>query len=492
MIDKALLKAWQKDIVKFVDDAVYIPTPKGIQKLRLWDYQKEILREATSLKDGKPSYRVIALSMPKRNGKTMLGSLILTWKFITTFNCQGVVCSNSYSQAQNILFDTFKDFIRCSPILLELVKVENIYEDKILLPETKSKVVCLSAKLQTSFGYPITIGVVDEIHASEDNGEGLFQVLASQCADRDGQIILPSQASSKINVLYRLYQISKEDESIYFYYTQKNLSPLITDSFLLSRQKQMLPSQFRAYHRNEWSEGGEGLFTEEQVIGCLDKDFSLVGMEGYVLGSGLDRALAFSKNADRTVLTFLAKGLVNEKEIFYVVDSRVIKFSDADSIKGALVEARQNYGLENLVSDVYQSADLHCWALSQGFKSEMLHLSREQQLPMFNLLYRIINEGRLKFSPDFTLLKDELETFSVDSSTNPPKFGGHPHDDAVYSLALALWSLRELEPSWTDFGEILKNLKESPDRIMIGRYSRPDRDSEDREFLSPPNTTTDD
>ncbi|MDP3786882.1 MAG: terminase large subunit, partial [Candidatus Omnitrophota bacterium] len=488
MIDRELLKAWQKDIVEFIEDTVWIPTPKGIQKLHLWDYQKEILKEATSLKDGKPSYRVLCLSMPKRNGKTMLGSLILTWKFITTFNCQGVVCSNSYTQAQNVLFDTFKDFIRCSPVLLELVKAENIFEDKILLPETKSKVVCLSAKLQTSFGYPITIGVVDEIHASEDNGEGLFQVLASQCADRDGQIILPSQASSKTNVLYRLYQGSKEDESVYFYYTQKNLSPLIAESFLISRQKQMLPSQFRAYHRNEWSEGGESLFNEEQILKCLDKEFSLSDLSGYVLGAGLDRALAFSKNADRTVLTFLAKGLREEKEVFYVVDSKIITFSDADSIKSALVEARQSYGLENVVSDVYQSADLHSWALSQGFKSELLHLSREAQMPIFNLLYRIIDEGRLKFSPDFELLKKELEVFSVDTSMNPPKFGGQPHDDAVYSLALALWSMRELEPAWTDFGEIIKSVNESPDRIMMEQFGRRNDDFKDRDFLNPLST----
>lgn len=245
----------------------------------------------------------------------------------------------------------------------------------------------------------------------------------------------------------------------------------------------MLPNQFRAYHRNEWQEGGESLFTEEQILKCLDEEFSLKNLDGYVLGAGLDRALAFSKNADKTILTFLAKGLCAGKEIFYVVDSKVIRFSDANSIKSALIEARQDYGLKNLCFDIYQTSDLYAWALTEGFKSELLHLTREQQLPMFNLLYRIIDEGRLKFNPEFELLKKELEIFSVDTSVNPPKFSGQPHDDAVYSLALAFWSLRESEPVQTNFDEIVKNIKESPDRISFAEFGF---GNADREYLRPP------
>ena len=489
MINKTALRGWQGDINRFIEDTVWIPSPQGVKKLHLWDWQVEILREATAKKGNRNKYKIICISLPKRNGKSLLGALILTWKFCCFYNTQGVVCSNSYSQAQSVIFDVFKDIIRCSPLLLKLVGAENILENQVILPATKSKIICLSAKIQTSFGYPITIGIVDEIHASEDNGDGLFQVLASQTADRDGQILLPSQASSKINVLYRLYQIAEEDKSIYFYYSQKNLSPLVSEDFLKSRQKQMIPSQFRAYHRNEWSEGGESLFTEEQILKCLDREFSLENLDGYVFGSGLDRALAFSKNADKTVLTFLAKGLCADKETFYVIDSKIIKFSDADSIKSALRQARGNYGLKNICSDIYQTADLHSWALTEGFKSELLHLSREAQMPMFNLLYRIINEGRLKFSPDFDLLRKELEVFSVDTSVTPPKFGGQPHDDAVYSLGLALWSLRELEPAQTNLSEVIKSIKESPDRITAEHYGRDD--FSDREFLSPPSENWD-
>jgi hypothetical protein len=143
--------------------------------------------------------------------------------------------------------------------------------------------------------------------------------------------------------------------------------------------------------------------------------------------------------------------------------------------------------LKNICSDIYQTADLHSWALTEGFKSELLHLSREAQMPMFNLLYRIIDEGRLKFSPDFDLLKKELQIFSVDSSMNPPKFGGQPHDDAVYSLALALWSLRELEPAQTNLSEVRKDIESSPDRITSKYYDGRDRDDfSDREYLTPP------
>lgn len=79
--------------------------------------------------------------------------------------------------------------------------------------------------------------------------------------------------------------------------------------------------------------------------------------------------------------------------------------------------------------------------------------SRKSQYQAFTLLATAAAEGRLHIDPRFTRLIDELKTFEIVQdgketvgSEALPKFGHArgKHDDAVYSLAWAMFATREI------------------------------------------------
>lgn len=461
MASKSQLQVWRKDIVKWANDNVYIPSKTGPKKLKLWPYQVEILRECTKVrKNGKNRYSTIAFCFPKRNGKTFLAALILAWKFCLFYDIQAVVASNSREQAASVLFDTFKDMIRMSPRLLELVGADNILDKEVTVPGTHSKVVVLSSSRATAFGYGIDVGAVDEIHATAtEDGRGLYDILSSQTGDRDGQILLPSQVSSKLNVLYELYRLAEsgEDKSVYFKHIHdEQPSPLVTDEWIETRKKQLLPQQFNAYHLNEWGDALDTLFPEAKVKACFEESCSLPVpaktlrewekkyKTRFVIGAGLDKALGYSKHADRTIWSVIAKGNIDGQERYFLIDQKWIKLSDSGSIRSCIKETDETYHLLNAIFEVYQCADLYYWAGSQNIPCELLHPTQGVQTSAFTNLYQIVNEERLKLPKNTPFLENELLRFQVDTTKNVPTFGSiRGHDDTVYSLAWAIHSLRE-------------------------------------------------
>jgi phage terminase large subunit-like protein len=208
-VSQAQWLEYKKDIIKFVNELVYVPSSSSqkVIKVRLkdkWAYQGRIIKEVTRKISGdKFKYSTAAICIPKQNGKTFMAALILLWRFMTHFNVQGVVASNSKDQASSVVFDTFKSMVKYSPEIAGAVEAENILDKEVRNPRTNSVVTVLSSSKAAAWGYGIDIAIVDEIHAAPDD-EGIYNILASQTGPRDGQIILPSQVSSQLNILYHL------------------------------------------------------------------------------------------------------------------------------------------------------------------------------------------------------------------------------------------------------------------------------------------------
>ena len=470
----------QFDIVKWANDLVYIPTKYGPKKLTLWDYQEEILRECTKQirvnSKIKNKYGTVCFSMPKRDGKTFLAGLMLAHKLTTSFNVHGVVASNSKDQASSVVFDQFKEIIQNSPALLAVVGNDNILDKEVRIPNRQSRVAVISSSKASAWGYGIDIGIVDEIHAAPDD-EGLYQILASQTGDRDGMVVLPSQVSSKHNILFKLYEISQAgtDPTLYFKYVcDRNLSPLITDEWLRSREEQLTPLQFDLYHRNLWLSSSRNLFTPESIGECLnlgvdltipislDKLYKLATKlsSSYKIGGGLDRAYPWSKHADRTFWTTVAKFYYNHQEHYLILNQAHIPTSDGRDIRKVIAEDHRRYRFSKILLEQYQAADLNQWALDLGIDSSTTHAQDRSQVPAFTNLYQIVDNHRLIIPDNLpsTVNKNkvkepylitEMKDFEQDISHGVPKFGHKAgtlyKDDSVYSLAWAIDSLTEEE-----------------------------------------------
>jgi len=472
-------------IIKWCNELVYFPAPNvGIVKITLWPYQEEILRKATAKINGKWKYSTICLSLPKRNSKTFLASILAAWRFTCFYNTEIVIAANSKDQASSVAFDKFKKIIENSPDLLDFVGKENILDKEVRIPHTQSRCVVLSSSKAASWGYGIDLGIVDEIHAAPD-AEGLYQILASQTGERGGQVILPSQVSSKLNIFYQLYKLhqNNEDPNLFFYYLaddpqnpkpwyEYNPSPLLTEEWLNSRKAQMTQQQYDAWHRNLWVSSTKKLFSLDKIGQAVESgshlripisrhDLELMERKFYTrfkIGYGLDRALPYSKQGDRTIGTVVAKGFYKDKDFYIILDQKIL--SDDISIKEHIKWAYNEYKyLHGIALEVYQAADIYSWLERQGLanESELIHAGDRQQIPCFTELYQIINDGRLAIPeglPTATygnetrvILTQELQDFEHEIAGDIPKFGHPPgsryKDDSVYSLGWAIYSLRE-------------------------------------------------
>lgn len=477
---------YKEDIVSFVNDLVWIPSSfaQEVIKIKLegeWAYQAEIITEITrKLPSGKFKYSTAAICIPKQNGKTFTASLVMVWRFITHFNVQGVVASNSKDQASSVVFDTFKSMIRYSPELLKLVGPENILDKEIRFPRTNSIVTVLSSSKAAAWGYGIDLAVVDEIHAAPDD-EGIYNILASQAGPRDGQIILPSQVSSQLNILYHLYQVhqEKKDPSLYFLYIRGyNPSPLVTKRWLDSRKAQLTPAQYALYHDNDWVFSTRKLFDPGKIGKAVVngenyripvKKEELMDWEHqlgtkFAIGGGLDRALPYSKHGDDTFWSTVAKGKTRGEEYWVILNQQLMENSSEKLIKEAISTDHKRYRLQNVVLEVYQAADLFQWTVEQGIEAEIVHPVDKNQVNSFTRFHQILDQEQLAIPEGLPAVYDrkngknggrlpvlvkEMKEFEHVMDGAVPKFGHKPgtkyHDDAVYSLNWAIYALREKE-----------------------------------------------
>lgn len=490
-INSDLWLDYKKDIIKFVNEEVYVPSSSSqkVIKVRLkdkWAYQGKIIKEITRKTIGdKFKYSTAVICIPKQNGKTFMAALVLLWRFMTHFNVQGVVASNSKDQASSVVFDTFKSMVKYSPGILEAVGAENVLDKEVRNPKTNSVVTVLSSSKAAAWGYGIDIAVVDEIHAAPDD-EGIYNILASQTGPRDGQILLPSQVSSQLNILYHLYQISEQnlDPSLYFYYLRgKNPSPLITKRWLDSRRTQLTPAQYALYHDNDWVYSTQKLFTPEQ-IGMAVKNGenyrapvsqtelsdweSKLGTRFHI-GGGLDRALPYSKHGDSTFWTVVGKGKTRGEEFYCVLNQELIADSSDSGIKEAIMRDHKRYRLDNVALEVYQASDIKQWCLEKGIKAEIVHPVDKTQVESFTKLHQLVKEERLAIPEGLPAVEErvngsfgatpvlvkEMREFEHVMEGAVPKFGHKPgtkyHDDSVYSLNWAIYALREIEATERKF-----------------------------------------
>jgi len=183
------------------------------EQMVLRDWQKELIRNVFAHDEHKNlRHKVALLGLPRKNGKSALGSLFGIYNLFMGPNGGEVYSVAAEKQQAGIVFKDAKKMIEANPELLDMVK---LYRDAIEIPSTGSVYRVLSAEHNTKEGLSPTAVIFDELHAQPSRE--LFDVFSlAMGARRSSQLIAITTAGVKIDtrgsesIAYTLYQYGQK------------------------------------------------------------------------------------------------------------------------------------------------------------------------------------------------------------------------------------------------------------------------------------------
>ena len=192
--------------------------------LRPWQ-KKAIRRLYARRADGRRKHRVGLMGLPRKNGKSALGSgFALAELFMGDDGGEVYSCAADKDQAR-IVFGVAKQMVEADP---ELNGISKLYRDAIEVPSTGSVYRVLSSEAFTKEGLSPTFVVYDELHAAPT--DELWNVMNLGTGARVDPLVLAittagvrSDQTGRDSVCYRMFQHGQAiaageqaDDSFYF------------------------------------------------------------------------------------------------------------------------------------------------------------------------------------------------------------------------------------------------------------------------------------
>jgi phage terminase large subunit-like protein len=179
--------------------------------LRPW--QKMLLEHLFAWDDDGLSHRISLVGMPRKNGKSALGSVLGLYSLILGPRGAEVYSVAAEKEQARIVFQDAKRTVEASP---ELSAITKLYRDAIELPSFNSVYRVLSAESVTKEGLNPTTVIFDELHAQPDRE--LFDVFSLAMGSRGKLASLiaittagvRSDRSGRDGIAFNLYQYGQK------------------------------------------------------------------------------------------------------------------------------------------------------------------------------------------------------------------------------------------------------------------------------------------
>jgi phage terminase large subunit-like protein len=155
---------------------------KAGQPLRLAPWQRDeiILPLFGTLRGGLRQYRTAFVSLPRRNGKSVLGAAIGLYLLAADDEPGAQMVSAAANREQaRVVFDQAAKMVEASPSLSALCQV---YRSEIVIPSTGSRYKVVSRDAPVQHGMNLSGCIIDELHAHRD--PDLYRVLTSSTGSR--------------------------------------------------------------------------------------------------------------------------------------------------------------------------------------------------------------------------------------------------------------------------------------------------------------------
>lgn len=432
-----------KDPVRFVE---------AFDGREVWDFQKDILRQATERDaEGKFVKPICVISTPRQNSKSTISGWLASWRLLTDDSIDEiVVVANDRAQATIILRDV-RRLIQRSGLLFSCID-ENwgLTKSEIRLKDGKRLIVKSSDSVSSRGLRPGELHF-DELGWTADRG--LFDTLQAGMAASENPltVITSTVGPARRGILWELFALAEAgDPAIRLIYHQENLSPKITQEFL-DRQKTLLPTWvFNREHGNQWSESGESFITEaDWRRSTEDGDPRRIDDPGPCYGY-LDLGWVH----DESVLSI---SKIQEDEKVAILAMETWRGSPSDPVRLSAIEDRireltAKFHIEKLLIESPQGLGSAQKLEVEGIPVEVVYPTAKHQREVWGRLQVLMQQGQIRLPPD-KLMRAQLLSLVVVTTATGWRLDDDPrlHQDRALACAGAAW----LAKSESEFGEPL-------------------------------------
>jgi hypothetical protein len=241
----------------------------------MWCNQKEVLRQALVMKNGRLKHRLIVLCWPRGEGKSAVACLVQLWKFFCFPRQQIMLGANSKDQVKFVHFDIMRDIILNSPELLEIVGRRNVQEKEIRLCDSSGNVGSLIRSISSFSGIVSNITGYSFSEMFDMKNPKFFVQLDGSTRNMPNALgVIDSTVSELTHILHKLYQTHRKgkDPSLFFNYRcskegrQEDMWHPYNNQAQLDSYREKFPDvEFNRYFKNVWSAGSNRFFSKEIV-----------------------------------------------------------------------------------------------------------------------------------------------------------------------------------------------------------------------------------
>ena len=269
------------------DIPIWTPIRKFPPEYReFWSKQKNVLREALRMKNGRFIYKLIILCWMRGEGKSLLACLIPLWRFFNWPSQKFVLGANSKEQTVFVHYDIMRDIISHTPNLLKIVGFRNIQARNIRLKDTRGNITSWIQPISSFTGIisNITGYTFSEMHSMKQ-ASFFTQLDGSRRNIPNSLGIIDTTVAPTDHVLYGLYKtwLEGRDPTLFFSHRESPharavdfWNPQMTDQELNSYNERFPKPEFDKYFRNVWEAGQEKPF-DDVMIDCT----KYIGVNGH-------------------------------------------------------------------------------------------------------------------------------------------------------------------------------------------------------------------
>lgn len=265
----------------------------------LRDWQREILDELFTLRDdGLRQHRTGLLGLPRKNGKSTLGSALALYLLVADGEAGAEVysCAGDRQQAR-IVFNEARKMVEASP---DLSSILTVYRDVIHFPRTQGVYRVLSADARLQQGLNPSACLFDEVHVQPD--DELWNALVLGMGTRAQPLMLgiTTAGYDEESLLWKLYEYGRkvqsgeiDDPTFWFRWWEPAradcdwrdpavwaecnpaLGDFLHEEALAADARTTAEHEYRRYHLNQWTRAANAWLPFGAWDGCLAPDLQL-------------------------------------------------------------------------------------------------------------------------------------------------------------------------------------------------------------------------